>query len=838
MTTPSPRTPVRPGRGLKAALDTALAATDIKEGELVYAKDEDKLYMVEGGVFVAAGGGGGGAVDSVNGQTGVVVLDVEDLDNVKPPGVPATVMLNMEGANNGTIFTDTSPNGYAITRNGAAVTSSTQFKYGSTSLSLPSAGSNLLFSQADSEAAFAFGSDDFTVEAWVYCTVASTGNTVYGYGASSSIWASSFLEVNSTTGALLFTYSLDGNNPVYVNSTTVGSMVNSWHHVAICRSGGNLYGYIDGVQVINTTITGTLYHNPSAWCYVGATNGSTSPLIGYMDDFRVVKGTALYTTVFTPPTAALDGQGGGATDGQVLTWVTANNQWEPVSLPASPGAPVDSVNGQTGTVVLDLEDLNNVSLSEAAPSTIVSGRWATKVSGTFPTAAGQWYYSNNSSILIHGTDSDAVSNAAGFTTLVGNPTSYQIQISNDNFATILHTANCTAASSQASGRYSVSWDTPYSTDSMVTLYFRVGQSLNTPTYAPATDGQVLTWVAANNQWEPADTLADSVQSVAGKTGAVTLELTDNTDVGLALNAPSLPAGTVVAITGEGTNGETTFVNSATANSGDGTAAGNAQISNAQSKFYGTSIALDGSGDAVVIAHDDEQNLGGNDFTVQFWVRFNSLTNGLSYGFCDKSSANTTDVGWRFWYSHSTTGNSDFWYQRSSNGFSLSSEQFVYTSNRLAVDTWYHIRLCQFGGTALCFLDGVHIGSSNPTAVFEWASSADLKIGAQYTTNSNGVNGYFNDFQIINGTALSTSTASFTPPSTGIGTPTPAPPTDGQVLTYVAANSQWEPATLGASPLRAALGIGEYVDDAAAGTGGVASGAMYYNTTSSDYRLKT
>jgi hypothetical protein len=65
-----------------------------------------------------------------------------------------------------------------------------------------------------------------------------------------------------------------------------------------------------------------------------------------------------------------------------------------------------------------------------------------------------------------------------------------------------------------------------------------------------------------------------------------------------------------------------------------------------------------------------------------------------------------------------------------------------------------------------------------------------------------------------------------------------PPTDGQVLTWVDANSQWEPGDLQGAAVRAALGIGEYADDAAAGTGGVASGAMYYNTTSSDYRLKT
>ena len=38
-------------------------------------------------------------------------------------------------------------------------------------------------------------------------------------------------------------------------------------------------------------------------------------------------------------------------------------------------------------------------------------------------------------------------------------------------------------------------------------------------------------------------------------------------------------------------------------------------------------------------------------------------------------------------------------------------------------------------------------------------------------------------------------------------------------------------TSDAATVRTLLGIGEYTDDAAAGTGGVASGAMYYNTTS-------
>ena len=51
MALPANRVPVRVARGLKAALDTSLAG--LLEGELVYAKDEDKLYIVEGGVLVA-----------------------------------------------------------------------------------------------------------------------------------------------------------------------------------------------------------------------------------------------------------------------------------------------------------------------------------------------------------------------------------------------------------------------------------------------------------------------------------------------------------------------------------------------------------------------------------------------------------------------------------------------------------------------------------------------------------------------------------------------------------------------------------------------------------------
>jgi hypothetical protein len=77
MPVPSPRNPILPARGNYA--DLLANATSLSDGEICYAIDQDTIYMKEGSSLVPVGSGGGGAVDSVNGQTGVVVLDASDV---------------------------------------------------------------------------------------------------------------------------------------------------------------------------------------------------------------------------------------------------------------------------------------------------------------------------------------------------------------------------------------------------------------------------------------------------------------------------------------------------------------------------------------------------------------------------------------------------------------------------------------------------------------------------------------------------------------------------------------------------------------------------------------
>ena len=79
MPVPSPRNKILPARGNYSDLLANLGS--LGDGEICYALDQDKLYVREGSslIDVSGSGGGGGAVDSVNGQTGTVVLDANDV---------------------------------------------------------------------------------------------------------------------------------------------------------------------------------------------------------------------------------------------------------------------------------------------------------------------------------------------------------------------------------------------------------------------------------------------------------------------------------------------------------------------------------------------------------------------------------------------------------------------------------------------------------------------------------------------------------------------------------------------------------------------------------------
>ena len=137
---------------------------------------------------------------------------------------------------------------------------------------------------------YLIGSGDFTIECWVYKR-STTFDTILSYSSGSGLR----IFVNSTGGLELWL----GASQQW----SVGGVVsnNHWNHIAFVRSGTTLTGYVNGVNV--GTATNSTNYNAGTLNIGG--EGTGSPWGGYISDFRIIRGQALYTSNFVPPVTPL-----------------------------------------------------------------------------------------------------------------------------------------------------------------------------------------------------------------------------------------------------------------------------------------------------------------------------------------------------------------------------------------------------------------------------------------------------------------------------------------------------------------------------------------------------
>ena len=166
----------------------------------------------------------------------------------------------------------------------------------------------------DSGDAINFGTGEFTVEAFVYHTDIPQNALQYIFMNTAQSNTNTFAFAVESDRIIAGAYAGSFSNTTKVEATfPVGSLkVGQWYHYAACRSGNTLRLFIDGRMVVEDTSHTENYDNTSAFgCRVGCEAGAGATAAGYkaikgfISNVRVVNGTALYTSNFTPPTSAL-----------------------------------------------------------------------------------------------------------------------------------------------------------------------------------------------------------------------------------------------------------------------------------------------------------------------------------------------------------------------------------------------------------------------------------------------------------------------------------------------------------------------------------------------------
>ena len=600
-------------------------------------------------------------------------------------------------------------------------------------------GGNDYFTVASSSD-FAFGTGDFTVEVWVFPESMSVHQMIMDTVTPGA--------TGGTTGRLALY--LNPNKLAYykpggtVNQSNSATMVPfSWHHCAWVRSSGTMKMYLDGNEVYSGAET---YNFSLQTLTLGkdAASGGAGQARSYWSDLRIVKGTAVYTSAFTPPTEPLT-----AISGTVL------------HLPFTDFRLFDA--SQTLLAKSDVS-VDRLGISNAVAS------------------SGQQHFSENTIYF----------NGSGHHIDTPNPLSGTEDFTMEGW--IYHTTSgtydgyfTTCQVSGATGGIVVAKDKFFVTESSNPQITRSSTINNNTWYhiAIQRSGNVFAYYingVLQGTMDPTVSLTGSVLRLASRytdqdttnlpfTGymhdfrvskdlarypyiaePVTLTTTNSGMTKPDNTTPTVTASNVILLTCHtGTAGSSTITDGSSNNTSI-TTNGNAVISDFGPTFGMKSVYFDGTGDYLSLTLASA--LGTGSWTIEYWVYHNSTSsNGTHINFGGDS-----DYTPNFYFITTFDGLKVFHTGTMSNHSYSDSHVNALDSARVVANKWYHVAYSHDDSTGK--LSAFTNGSLTAEASYNGnISSTAVRIGGT-TLYNHMLNGYISNLRVVKGQALYPS--NFTP----------------------------------------------------------------------------
>lgn len=219
-----------------------------------------------------------------------------------------SLLLHGDGNNTSTTITDNSPTPKTVTANGNAQISTSRFKFGAASVSFDGTSDYL---SVPTSSGFDLGAGDFTIEFWYYPTTITSGAGIMGPWVSSG-WLVAHpnpAQAGSPPAASVRFVASTGNSyaadTVDIYGTGTGSTIatNVWSHISVVRASGVFKLFLNGTM-LTTTAIGTQASSGLMTIYNNGLPLKIGEFVtGYIDDLRITKGTARYTTSFSAPSS-------------------------------------------------------------------------------------------------------------------------------------------------------------------------------------------------------------------------------------------------------------------------------------------------------------------------------------------------------------------------------------------------------------------------------------------------------------------------------------------------------------------------------------------------------
>lgn len=642
------------------------------------------------------------------------------------------------GAQNNT-FLDSSTNNFTITRNGTPTQGSFS-PYGN-SWSNYFDGVSSLISTKSSELNFGVG--NLTIEGWVNPSTIALNQyyCIFSFGPPIQIYLrNSTVEVyfnDSDDGVSYIVYGLTGP----LNSISA----NTWNHFAVERNGTTFTVYVNGIAGTPATgVTRSIFYS-SASPRIGRYDATLYPYLGNISNLRIVKGTALYTSNFTPPTSPLTAVAGTS----LLTCQSnrfidnsSNNftitaDGTPSVQPNSPFNPTSeySITANGGSGYFPGVNGNYLSVPSNAAFNFASGTFTVEcfcmttnasatqyIVGNYNSATTGWYVQTYLNKFIASFSGDGI-DIQGTTTIIpnvwyhvavsGSAGSYKLFVNGTQEGSTYTGATSLAGGNLGIGAYGDR--SGFIGTSPISGYISNARIVNgracyTSNFTPPTSPVTLT---SNGGATP---------STEPTEGQVAL-LCDFTNAGIFDNAAKNNLLTV----------------------------GTARVSTAEKKFGTGSMLFNGSTDYLSTINKQNLSLGSGNFTIECWVYANSI--GSFNGVFAQWPNNGGSVNNSF-VLESVGSNMEFYWCAGSTLFGPA------TLGTITTGSWIHYAICRSGNTLYPFKNGI-LGTTVSITQTLNSPTSNITVGG-LVGGSGYWNGYIDDLRITKGVARYT--ANFTPPT--------------------------------------------------------------------------
>ena len=574
---------------------------------------------------------------------------------------------------------------------------------------------------------FALGTGEFTIEAWIKVRNYDDENCILATGTGGPLFY-----VNQTSGTLKFR--IGGVQDVIISSTVI--LLNEWYHVAVSRdSNSDIRMFINGVQegsAVNNTFSFT-----QSGLFVGAANANEYKMNGYLSNVRMVAGTALYTSNFTPSATSLT-----AVSGTVLltchSYRFVDEAGHALTLNNSPkivSGPFDPVDG-TGSI----RNRSNgwVSYPDDAAYEIGSGDFC--VEG--------WFYARNITGQTH------------LYTWSSPSTGFEVYYSGGNYNGYVGTGSTWLISGENFGAARTNeWQHTALVKTGTTVSFFVnGTRTYTTTYNdvvgdPGARLYVGTYRGSNTYRTNTD-----ISNFRYVTGDDVYDATATT-----LTVPTSP---LTAITGtalltgqsSGNTRNTGFIDSVKP-SREYNYLSNGAVQSSFSPYSDRwSVKFDGDSDWLAFPSNSNYELDGQ-FTIEWWFNTSNFAvdtfwqRMVCLGIDTAGTVDENDAAPTITFANATN-------------LAFRGAANIVESSASGLDdgNWHHVAFTRDGSNTLrMYIDGTQTDSATYSTTITGASTQGILFGTFKSVDGRGdFDGYLSDFRIVKGSSLYTG-ASFTPP---------------------------------------------------------------------------